>query len=58
MQLEVKFLQNVYFSHIAESINRTNTYLQQYKYLRPDPTEAEIAQATVHKEMDLSLIHI
>ena len=52
MQIEVKFLQNVYFSHIAESINRTNTYTQ-YKYLRPDPIEAEIAQDTVNKEMDI-----
>ena len=26
---------------------------KQYKYLRPDPIEAEIAQATINKEMDI-----
>ena len=26
---------------------------KQYKYLRPDPIEAEMAQATINKEMDI-----
>ena len=26
---------------------------KQYEYLRPDPIEAEMAQATVNKEMDI-----
>ena len=52
MQIEVKFLQNMYFITIAASTEQIPTY-KQYKYLRPDPTEAEMAQATVNKEMDI-----
>ena len=53
MQIQVKFLQNVYFSHTAErSTEQIPTY-KQYKYLRPDPTEVEMTQATVNKEMDI-----
>ena len=34
------------------STEQIPTY-KQYKYLRPDPTEAKMAQATVNKEMDI-----
>ena len=34
------------------STEQIPTY-KQYKYLRPDPIEAEIAQATVNKEMGI-----
>ena len=34
------------------STEQIPTY-KQYKYLRPDPIEAEMAQATVNKEMDI-----
>ena len=37
---------------LKASTEQIPTY-KQYKYLRPDPTEAEMAQATVNKEMDI-----
>ena len=37
---------------LKASTEQIHTY-KQYKYLRPDPIEAEMAQATVNKEMDI-----
>ena len=37
---------------LKASTEQIPTY-KQYKYFRPDPTEAEMAQATVNKEMDI-----
>ena len=37
---------------LKASTEEIPTY-KQYKYLRPDPMEAEMAQATVNKEMDI-----
>ena len=37
---------------LKASTEQIPTY-KQYNYLRPDPTEAEMAQATVNKEMDI-----
>ena len=37
---------------LKASTEQIPTY-KQYKYLRPDPTEAEMAQATVNKEIDI-----
>ena len=37
---------------LKASTEQIRTY-KQYKYLRPDPTEAKMAQATVNKEMDI-----
>ena len=37
---------------LKASTEQIPTY-KQYKYLRPDPTEAKMAQATVNKEMDI-----
>ena len=37
---------------LKASTEQIPTY-KQYKYLRPDPTEVEMAQATVNKEMDI-----
>ena len=37
---------------LKASTEQIATY-KQYKYLRPDPIEAEMAQATVNKEMDI-----
>ena len=37
---------------LKASTEQIPTY-KQYKYLRPDPTEAEMAQASVNKEMDI-----
>ena len=54
MQIQVKFLQNVYFSILLKASTEQIPTYKQYKYLRPDPTEAEMAQATVNKEMDIA----
>ena len=37
---------------LKASTEQISTY-KQYKCLRPDPTEAEMAQATVNEEMDI-----
>ena len=37
---------------LKASTEQIPTYIQ-YKYLRPDPIEAEMAQATANKEMDI-----
>ena len=37
---------------LKASTKQIPTYIQ-YKYLRPDPLEAEMAQVTVNKEMDI-----
>ena len=37
---------------LKASTEQIPTY-KQYKYLNPDPTEAEMAQATVNKEMNI-----
>ena len=37
---------------LKASTEKIPTY-KQYKYLRPDPIEAEMAEATVNKEMDI-----
>ena len=40
---------------LKASTEQIPTY-KQYKYLRPDPTEAEMAQATLNKEMDIKML--